>query len=398
MAEGSDDQKEGSEWKYWGKSRSGTREVVCYGCGEKGHTKRNCPSLVRSKPTGGYSGSKKIIICYYCQDEGHVQTNCPVKFAEQESLQEAGNGQILNPPFCQGKGKGADKAESLYLTTLVDLTCLIKEETHYIDTHCHLEYVFERHHIIISENAFKEFMIANQYPNGFDGCISTFCDPTAFSSLGSFDQILKDPKVWATFGIHPHNSKYYTETLKAKLCEALIHPKCIALGEIGLDYSNVSPSDRETQVRILKDQLQLALQYNKPVQIHCRQAENELKSILLEELPKDWRIHLHCYTGQAPTAVGLIATFPNLYIGITGSITVKRLPQVRETASLIPLERILLETDAPYMIPTDLKDKLKFSHPIMILHVAERIAKIKDIALNEVLCTTRRNTKKMYDI
>ena len=353
---------------------------------------RNCPSSVKSKPSG--IKSRNIIKCYYCQDEGHIQTNCPVKFAEQESLQEAGNNQMV----FYGKGKGADNAESLYLTSLLALIHSVREDTHYIDTHCHLEYVFERYHVIASDNAFKEFRTANQYPSGFDGCISTFCDPTAFSSLGSFEQILKDPKVWATFGIHPHNSKYYTETLKAKLCEALMHPKCVALGEIGLDYSNISPSDKETQERVLKDQLQLALMYKKPVQIHCRQAEADLKTILLAELPKDWKIHLHCYTGSAETAVELISTFPNMYIGITGSITVKKLSQVRDTVSLLPLDRILLETDAPYMIPVELKDKLRFSHPIMVLHVADKIRKVINVSLDEVLKTTRENTKKMYDI
>lgn len=392
MAEGGENHTDGSEWKSHGKEYKDKREIVCYGCGEKGHTKRNCPSSVKSKPFGKKSG--KIIKCYYCQDEGHIQTNCPVKFAEQESLQEAGNNQMV----FYGRGKGADSAESLYLTTLLDLTHSVKEDTHYVDTHCHLEYVFERHHVIATENAFKEFRSANQYPNGFDGCISTFCDPTAFSSLGSFEQILKDPKVWATFGIHPHNSKYYTDTLKAKLCEALIHPKCVALGEIGLDYSNISPSDKATQERVLKDQLQLALMYKKPVQIHCRQAEDDLKNILLAELPKDWKIHLHCYTGSAKTAVELISIFPNMYIGITGSITVKKLSQVRDTVDLLPLDRILLETDAPYMIPVELKDKLRFSHPIMVLHVADKIGKIRNESLDEVLKTTRENTKKMYNV
>ena len=394
MAEGGDDSNKGSEWKYCGKSHGGHKGIVCYTCGETGHTKRNCPSTVRSKLNSG----KRTVKCYYCQDEGHVQMNCPVKFAEQESLQESGKGHLISTTYISGKGKEAEKAQTYYLQSLLELSYLIKEDTHYIDTHCHLEYVFERHHLIITQSAFKEFMYANQYPSGFDGCISTFCDPTAFSSLGAFEQILKDDKVWATFGIHPHNSKYYTETLKAKLCEALMHPKCVALGEIGLDFSEVSPSDRETQIRVLKDQLQLALQYNKPVQIHCRQAEDELRGILLAELPKEWKIHLHCYTGPAATAVELIATFPNMYIGITGSITVKKLSQVRETTSLVPLEHLLLETDAPYMVPIELKEKIRFSHPIMVLHVAEKIAKIKHVPLNEVLHTTRGNTKKMYGV
>ena len=394
MAEGGDDTNKESEWKYSGKSHGGHKGIVCYNCDQPGHTKRNCPSKVRSKPTS----EKRVVKCYYCQDEGHMQINCPVKFAIQESLQEAGKGNLIDPAHFSVKGKETEKVHTFYLQSLLDLTYLIEEDAHYIDTHCHLEYVFERNHLTVNESAFKEFMLVNQYPSGFDGCISTFCDPTAFSSLGAFDQILKDDKVWATFGIHPHNSKYYTETLKAKLCEALMHPKCVALGEVGLDFSEVSPSDRETQIRILKDQLQLALQYNKPVQIHCRQAEYELKSILLEELPKDWSIHLHCYTGPAATAVELIGTFPNMYIGITGSITIKKLSQVRETTSLIPLEHLLLETDAPYMVPVELKEKLRFSHPIMVLHVAEKIAKIKNVTLNEVLHTTRGNTKKMYGI
>ena len=396
MAEGNDSPKRGSEWKNssW-KDQGSPREIICYSCREKGHTKKNCPSLVKSKPTKGKSANKNVIKCYYCQDEGHVQANCPLKFAMQVSLQEAGQGSMVTPPT---RKEGAEKTQAFYFQSLFNLLEVVSDGAHYIDTHCHLEYVFERYHVFASEHAFKEFMLANQYPSGFDGCISTFCDPTAFSALGAFDQILKDEKTWATFGIHPHNSRYYTETLKTKLCDALTHPKCVALGEIGLDYSEVCPSDRETQIRVLEDQLQLASLYKKPIQIHCRNAEDELMDILLKELPKDWRIHLHCYTGSAEKAVELISTFPHLYIGITGSITVKRLSQVRETVEVVPLDRLLLETDSPYMIPLELKEKIKFSHPIMVLHVAEKIAKIKDVSINEVLKTTRENTKKMFGI
>lgn len=268
----------------------------------------------------------------------------------------------------------------------------------FIDTHCHLEYVFER---FKHQGSFADFMVEHSYPETYEGCITTFCDPTAFSpSFGIWQDLLSEWNVWGTFGTHPHNAKYYhSSSLEEKMVKCISHPKCVAVGEIGLDYAPHSPSDPDTQRRVLVLQLQMAVGLEKPVILHCRNAEDDLFALLTSTIPRDWKLHLHCFTGSAEMARKFLQTFPNLYIGICGNVTYATSP-VQAIATSVPIERMLLETDAPYMVPRNLPPELtyKFSHPSLAYYTAKEIARIRHMNVVDVLNAIRKNTQAMYGV
>jgi TatD DNase family protein len=269
----------------------------------------------------------------------------------------------------------------------------------FIDTHCHLDYVFDRYH---HRGTFNGFTNRLSYPTNFEGCISTFCDPAAFSSIGAWRELLSEPNVWGTFGIHPHNAKYYhTSGLEDKVLEGLQHPKCVAFGEIGLDYSDHSPSDVPTQKDILRQQLQLVVPFGKPVVLHCRDAEQDLFEILTQHLPRDWFIHLHCFTGEPHVATQFLNEFPNLYLGVCGNVTNPRQVNMRTVVTEMPLERLLIETDAPYHVPSNLPKAAGWcrnSHPALAFYVAKEMARLRKEDLVDVLKTVRTNTRTLYGV
>lgn len=269
----------------------------------------------------------------------------------------------------------------------------------FVDTHCHLEYVFERYE---HQGSFASFKAEHNYPRNFEGCIASFCDPAAFSSLGIWSQLLFEggPGIWAAFGIHPHNAKYYSGDLEEKILKCVEHEKCVAFGEIGLDYGPYSPSSQVVQKDIFAHQLQLGVALGKPLVLHCRDAEEDLLRILSAHVPSDWKIHLHCFTGKPNTAFRFLRQFPNLHIGITGSVTYDNSYNVRNIARSVPLERLLVETDAPYNTPRNLPraGRCRFSHPAHAYYVAKEIANLKGVELREVLWQVRENTANLYGI
>ncbi|XP_065829781.1 putative deoxyribonuclease TATDN2 [Oscarella lobularis] len=332
-------------------------EMKCFACGKEGHIKRNCP-------LASESGSRPRK-CFRCGKEGHVQRFCSER--PDRSSREA-----ATPAPSSSVG--------------------------FIDTHCHLEYLFERvgHRGSLSDFAASP---SNAFPSNFDGCVTIYCDSASFSSFGTWEDVVRDPKAWAAFGLHPHNAKYYDERLETKIVDACKHPKAVAWGETGLDYAKHGGVDeRKIQREVFGRQLKCAVALGKPVVIHSRDAEEDVLRIVDESLPRDWKIHLHCYTGSLGDAERFFRTFPNLYVGFTGVVTYDSAKVIRECVTSVPLERILLETDTPYMVPTSLKRNNRFSHPGMIPHVAQSIAQLKGLSLDEILAAARKNTTRMYGI
>ncbi len=186
------------------------------------------------------------------------------------------------------------------------------------------------------------------------GLVAQFCDPASVSpSLGVWEALLCLGGVYGAFGCHPHHAKHYSESWEGRIREALTHPKAVALGECGLDYHR-SASPRDVQQQVFARQLLLAVEVGKPVVVHCRNAEADALRIMQEHLPADWLVHLHCYTGNASNAQKFLSAFSNLYIGFTGYITQSHGDAAQTRAAIrdtIPLNRVLFETDGPWMCP-----------------------------------------------
>ncbi len=264
-----------------------------------------------------------------------------------------------------------------------------------VDTHCHLDSVFER---LRHQGTFQQFR-AKHLPKNVKGCISSFSDVANYSSFGIYERLLSEDRgVWGTFGIHPHCAKYYNDELEAKLISCLSLPRALAVGECGIDYSIRQNSPKGQQHKVFKRLLKLAVEMKKPVVVHCRQAEADCFEIMRDVLPSIWHIHLHCYTGDMEQAKLYMAQFPNLYFGVTNLVTYATATQVHQNATDLPLRRLLLETDAPYFVPARLKSKWRLSHPGMLMYTAKRIAEFHNCSLDRVLEVCQRNAEHMYSL
>ncbi|XP_035210141.1 uncharacterized protein LOC118184552 [Stegodyphus dumicola] len=272
-----------------------------------------------------------------------------------------------------------------------------KSDSGFIDAHCHLDFLFQR---LNFEGTFSDYkkQLESTFPECYQGCIAVFCNPFTFPKKSMWQKYLEEEKVWGTFGCHPHNSKNYNDEVERTLCEALQHHKVRALGEIGLDYSNRNNCLQEVQKSVLRRQLKIAKKEGLPLVIHCREANEDCMEILKEIIPTDYVIHLHCFTDTWTWAQKWLETFPNLCIGITNVVTFPSAESVHEVARNIPLDRLLLETDAPYFLPRIIARGRRWSHPGMAIHVAVQIAALKSIPLERVLRVTSMNTKRLYHL
>jgi TatD DNase family protein len=272
----------------------------------------------------------------------------------------------------------------------------------FIDTHCHLDSILERLELqdfptfksrYLSESPSAVLSPdAEGSPAHFGGCITISCDP---DSVEPALALMEQDGVYGAFGIHPHDAKAYGPELEAKLRAAVGHEKAVAWGEIGLDYHyNMSPP--ETQREVFARQIRVGVECGKPLIIHTREAEADTLEILKREAPKDWKIHVHCFTSSPGMAERLLAWFPGLCLGFTGIVTFKNAQELQGVALSTPLDRLLLETDGPYLAP--IPHRGKPAHPGHIPFIAAKIAELKGVRVEAVYAAARENTRRVYGI
>ena len=205
---------------------------------------------------------------------------------------------------------------------------------------------------------------------------------------------LNRPNIYASYGIHPHSAKEYNTEIENKIIALMDHPKTVAWGECGLDFfKNISEQD--VQIEAFKRQLTQAVKLKKPIVVHTRSAEEKTVEVMKEIVPKDHKVHMHCFGESIDMTQKLLEHWSeNMFFGFTGAITFNSAEKNRSVVKYLPLEKILLETDGPFMAPVPLRGKV--AHCGMIPLVAKKIAEIKGVSLEQVLKTTRENTKKMY--
>lgn len=208
------------------------------------------------------------------------------------------------------------------------------------------------------------------------------------SSEISVDYANKYSFVYATIGFHPDEIEGYSDKAEKKLEELAKNKKVLAIGEIGLDYHWMT-RPKEEQWEIFRRQLRLARKLNKPVVIHTREAMEDTINIL-NEFPDITGI-LHCYPGSVETAKRMIDRF---YLGIGGVLTFKNARKLIDVVTDIPIEKLVIETDCPYMAPTPYRGQR--NEPIYTEEVAKKIAELKNISYDEVVRITNENTRKAY--
>ena len=200
--------------------------------------------------------------------------------------------------------------------------------------------------------------------------------------------------IYASVGIHPHEAKHATEAHYEELDRLARHPRVIAWGEIGLDY-HYDHSPRDIQSRAFRSQLELARAAKTPVVIHCREAWPDC----LKMLDEDWRSSalggiFHCYAGTIEEArQGLEMGF---LVSFAGNVTYPKAQNLRDVARQIPLDRLLVETDSPFLAP--LPHRGKRNEPAYVAEVARTIANVRDLAADEVARATAENFRRFFGL
>ena len=198
--------------------------------------------------------------------------------------------------------------------------------------------------------------------------------------------------IYGAVGIHPEHADQYNEEVRKELTEILKGEKFKAVGEVGLDYYWDSNPPKEVQIRVLKDQYELAKSLDMPIILHDRESHEDILKIAKEY--KDVISVFHSYSGSVEMAREIIGI--GGYIGISGVLTFKNARKLPDVVKEIPLERMLIETDAPYMAPVPYRGKRNRSD--YLIGVADKIAEIRELTRDEVLEITSENMKRLFSV
>jgi TatD DNase family protein len=212
---------------------------------------------------------------------------------------------------------------------------------------------------------------------------------------GAFELADQHDFLYAAAGVHPHDASKWDGARAELIKKFMARPKAAALGEIGLDY-HYEHSPRDAQRTAFEAQLDLALELNKPVIIHIREAHGEAIE-RLSERHKTGRLPrgvMHCYTGSPESARQY--TDMGMYISFSGAVTFRNAPKLWAAAKRIRLERLLIETDCPYMAPVPMRGKR--NEPAYVKHVAEKIAALRGITAEAAAAATFRNGRELFNI
>lgn len=232
----------------------------------------------------------------------------------------------------------------------------------------------------------REELILNLNKKGVGGIINCGCDYN--SSKFSLELAEKFDFVYAAVGIHPSNID--SNTTIEQIEELSKHKKCIAIGEIGLDYY-WTQDNKPLQLEIFKKQLILANKLNLPVIVHDREAHSDTLELLKKHKPLGV---VHSFSGSVEMANEILKL--GMYIGIGGVITFKNAKKLPEVVKELPLERLLLETDAPYLTPVPYRSEI--NHSQMIYFTAKKIAEIKNCEISTILNAAFSNAVKLFKI
>ncbi len=255
-----------------------------------------------------------------------------------------------------------------------------------IDTHAHID--------VSDFDEDREAVIERARENGVQYMVNIGCDIE--SSYRSMELAEQHDFIYATAGIHPHDVKSINGDTYAHLRQLLLHPKVIALGEIGLDFfKNYSPQD--VQRTHFRNQIQLAREMNKPIIIHSRDAKEDIIAILSEFYPNNPNAQsgiFHCFSGDQELADKALEM--GFYISFSGSVTFKKAEALREVAKTIPADRLFAETDCPYLTPVPHRGKR--NEPAYVNFTAEKLAEIRGLKIDDVQRTMALNFFELFGI
>jgi len=212
------------------------------------------------------------------------------------------------------------------------------------------------------------------------------------SSLKAIDLAEKFDSVYAAIGVHPSEANQFNMDINW-IKDYIDNPKVVAIGEIGLDYY-WDKTYKEEQKELFKNQIKLANQYKKPFIVHMRDATSDTYEIIKNTKNNDISGVMHCYSASKESMQQFIDL--GMYISLAGPVTFKNAKIPKEVAKEIPLDKLLVETDCPYLSPAPFRGKV--NEPKNVLYIAEEISKIKEISFEELSNQTYKNTCKLFNI
>lgn len=251
-----------------------------------------------------------------------------------------------------------------------------------IDTHCHLDFP-----------DFAEDLaafVARAEAAGVSRMVTISTRVARFQSYAAIAE--RFASVWCTVGTHPHAAHEELEVTAEQLARLAEHPRCVAIGEAGLDY-HYDKSPREAQAQGLRTHIAAARMTQLPLVIHSRQADDDMIAILREEMGKGaFPAILHCFT--AGPELARVGVELGLYVSFSGIVTFKTSEELRQIAREVPSDRLLVETDAPYLAPVPFRGKR--NEPAYVVETAKVLADVKGVSFDEIAHMTSENARRCY--
>jgi len=251
-----------------------------------------------------------------------------------------------------------------------------------IDSHCHLDFP--------DFAPERDAVIARAQAAGLARMITISTRVDAFAKISAIAEAYEP--VYCTVGTHPLEAHQDPEVSIAQLVDLASHPKCVGLGEAGLDY-HYDSAPRDVAHRVLRTHIAAARETGLPLVIHSRDADEDMAMILEEEMGKGpFKALLHCFTSSAKLAVTGVAL--GLSISFSGVLTFKKSDELRAIASQVPLDRLLVETDAPFLAPQPYRGKR--NEPAFVVETAKVLASVKGISEAEIAAATTANVFRLF--
>lgn len=251
-----------------------------------------------------------------------------------------------------------------------------------IDSHCHLDFEAMANDL--------DGVLARAAAAGVSGVVTISTHVEKFSTYAAIAD--RYPNVWCSVGTHPHHADAELHITTDDLVRLSAHPRCVAIGEAGLDYL-YDNAPREAQATGLRRHIAAARITGLPLVIHSRKCDDDMAAILREEMGQGaFPFLLHCFT--ASTELARTALELGGYISFSGIITFKNAEEIREVAKFVPADRYLVETDAPYLAP--IPHRGASNEPAFVRHTAEKLAEVRGISLEQLGAETTRNFARLF--
>ena len=252
-----------------------------------------------------------------------------------------------------------------------------------IDTHTHIDLDNFKDHFDEVLKTAQEYNVGKMIIPGVE--------PKGFERIVELCE--QHENLYGAIGIHPEEINSYNQNSVELIKKYLKHPKVVAVGEIGLDYY-WDKSQIERQKEIFEEQIYIAKEVKKPIIVHDREAHLDSFEILKKTNANEVGVVMHCFSGSPEFAMECVKE--GFYIALGGVTTFKNAKKAKEVAKVVPLDRLLLETDAPYMTPVPYRGKE--NQPAYVKFVAEEIAKLRNISFEEVENATTNNACKLFKL